>query len=245
MKKLILALALCLTLGITLTTNMVLAADPIRVLIVTGGHEFERDPFFAAFKSMEGITCEEVQHPKFHERLKAEAAQKYDVILLYDLWQDISEEAKADFVSLLKSGKGLVATHHCIASYQKWDEYTKIIGGKYHLEPYKVNGVEKPASTYKHDVNLKVHVVDSNHPITKGMKDFEIMEETYGKFTVEPGVRPLLTTTEPTCGPIIGWEHKYGNSKVAYIMLGHDGKAFQNPNYRQVIRQTIFWAAGK
>ena len=30
------------------------AATPIRVLIVTGGHEFERDPFFNMFDHMAG-----------------------------------------------------------------------------------------------------------------------------------------------------------------------------------------------
>lgn len=32
-----------------------------------------------------------------------------------------------------QEGKGLVALHHCLASFQDWDEYPKIIGGRYHL----------------------------------------------------------------------------------------------------------------
>ena len=42
-------------------------------------------------------------------------------------------------------------------------------------------GTEKPASTYKHDVDFKVHVEDPNHPVTHGIKDFAIHDETYGK----------------------------------------------------------------
>ncbi len=61
------------------------------------------------------------------------AMQNPDVLVLYDMWQPITDEAKSDFVARLKEGKGLVALHHCLASYQQWPEYAKIIGGQYHL----------------------------------------------------------------------------------------------------------------
>ncbi len=239
----ILALSLILTMG---REEKAMAEDgKIRVLIVTGGHGFEREPFFAMFKSMEGVTFQEVEHPKAHALWKPDAAKHYDVMVLYDMWGNISDEAKADFVNLLKQGKGIVALHHSLASYPNWDEFAKIIGGKFRLQKTVVNGVEKAPSTFKHGVKFTVHIADPNHPITQGMKDFEIVDETYGDFDVSPNVIPLLTTDEPTSGKTIGWYHTYGKSRVVYLQLGHDHTAYENPNYRRLVAQAMRWTAAK
>lgn len=215
--------------------------QPLRVLIVTGGHEFEREPFFEMFRRFDGISYEEVQHPHAHARLTPTAAREYDVILLYDMWQPISEESQEAFVRVLRAGKGLVALHHSLASYQHWGEYRRILGGKWYAERWKQDGVERPPSTYKHDVVFHVHIVDRRHPVTRGMQDFDIRDETYGNFEVLPHVKPLLATEEPSSHRVIGWEHTYGRSRVVYIQLGHDHYAYENPNYRQLVSQAIRW----
>lgn len=219
------------------------AAEAIRVLVVTGGHDFEEAAFWNLFKTMEGITYQAVRHPNFHARLKPEAAKDYDVIVLYDMWQDITPEAQADFVALLEQGKGLVATHHCLVGYQQWEEYRRLIGGKYHLNPIVRDGREIPASTYKHDVDFKVAVAAPDHPVTRGVKDFTIHDETYGRFEVMPHVTPLLTTAEPTSSSPVCWAHRYGNSRVVYLQLGHDHLAYENPGFKKVLRQAIQWTA--
>lgn len=227
--------------GITVVNG----SKPVRVLIVTGGHDFEREPFFEMFKSFEGITFEEVQHPNAHARLTPEASRGYDVVVLYDMWQPISEESQAAFVKLSRNGKGLVALHHSLASYQLWDEYRNIIGGRWYTEKWKQNGVERPPSTFQHDVQFKVHIVDSKHPVTRGIQDFNIRDETYGNFEVLPKVKPLLTTDEPTSNRVIAWAHTYGRSRVVYIQLGHDHCAYENPSYRRLVLQAIRWVAGR
>jgi uncharacterized protein len=221
------------------------AATPgkIRVLLITGGHDYETEPFRQVFASFTNLVVQHVTQPKAQEYFRPEAARAYDVIVLYDMWQDISPEAKTHFTRLLREGKGLVATHHCLAGYQDWDEYARIIGGKYHEKKYVVNGVEQPASTYQHDVDFRVHVEDPAHPVTQGVKDFDIHDETYGGFTVAPGVKPLLTTTEPTNGKTLSWTHSYGKARVVYLQLGHDHVAYENPNYRRLLLQAIQWAA--
>jgi len=217
---------------------------PVRALVVTGGHDFEREPFFALFKAMPGVEFREVVHPNAHAFLKPSASGNYDVVVLYDMWQPITEEAKGDLAALLKQGKGMVALHHCLAGYNDWPEYARMIGGRYRLNKETVNDVERPGSVYKHDVQFKVRIADSRHPIARGLKDFEILDETYGDFDVEAGVKPLLTTDHPTSGKTIGWAHTYGKSRVAYIQLGHGPTAYQNPSFRRLVDQAIRWAAG-
>jgi uncharacterized protein len=216
----------------------------LRVLVVTGGHGFDRESFFELFRANKEIVFEEAAHPNAHARLTPNGAAKYDVVVLYDMWQPITDEAKAGFLSLFKQGKGLVALHHSLCGYNDWPEYAKVIGGRYRMKKEVINGVERPGSVYKHDVNFRIRVADSRHPITRGLKDFDVFDETYGDFDVDPKAHPLLTTDEPTSGKTVAWAHRYGKSRVAYIQLGHGPTAFADPNYRKVVAQAIRWAAG-
>jgi len=215
----------------------------IRVLVVTGGHEFEHEPFFQMFKDNPEITYQAVAHPNAHAWLKAEAAKAYDVLVLYDMHQEISDEAKADLVARLQEGKGLVVLHHAIADYQKWPEYAKIIGARYYLQKTLVDGVEKARSAYKHGMHFDLHVADPGHPVTRGVKDYPIIDETYRLFDVAPGVHPLLTTTEPESNPTVAWAKTYAAARVVYMQSGHDHTAYENPNFRQVLQQAIRWTA--
>jgi len=222
------------------------AAPPdakIRVLVVTGGHDFEHDAFFKIFSDDPGITFKPVEHPNAHRELAAGAATNYDVLVAYDMHQEISDDAKANLLAWLNHGKGLVVLHHAIASYQDWPEYSKIIGARYYLQKTMVNGVEKARSTYQHDLNFTIHVVDPNHPVTRGIHDFEIHDETYNLFDVAEDVHPLLTATDAHSNKLIGWAKTYGPARVVYLQSGHDHFAYENPNYRKIVSQAIRWAA--
>jgi len=239
-----------IALSVFVSPLLIAAAGPlkdfpakIRVLVVTGGHDFEHDQFFQIFKDNPGITFEALEHPNAQAHFSAEAGTQYDVIVLYDFHQEITEQAKADFVARLKEGKGLVVLHHAIADYQDWPEYQKIIGAHYYLQPMVVDGVQKARSAYKHGMHFTVQVADPNHPVTRGVHDYENHDETYKWFDVAPEVHPLLTTDEPESNKIIGWAKTYAAARVVYLQSGHDHFAYENPNYRQIVRQAIRWTA--
>jgi len=216
-----------------------------RVLIVTGGHDFEKDPFFQVFKDNTNLTFRAVEHTNAHALLTPAAAVSYDVIVLYDMWQPITAEARSNFIAVLQAGKGLVATHHCLAGYQDWDEYRRIIGGRYYLKDTVVDGRPWKGSTYAHDQKLKVKIADPKHPVTRGVGDFEITDETYGGFEVLADSKPLLTTDHPSNTATLAWWRNYGPARVVYLQLGHDHQAFENPNYRRLLANAIRWAGGK
>jgi type 1 glutamine amidotransferase len=219
------------------------AAEPVRLLLVQGGHDFETNQFLEIFRSNPEVRFEVAAHPGAHARLGAAAAGQWDVLVLYDMWQEIGEEAKADLVARLKEGKGLVVLHHALADYQGWPEYERIVGGRYHLQKRKVNGTDRPQSTYKHDVDIPVRVANREHPVTRGVSDFTIHDETYGLFDVSPQTQALLTTEEPTSGRTIAWAKTYESARVVYLQLGHDHQAYENPNYRRLLANALRWVA--
>jgi uncharacterized protein len=220
-------------------------AGKTRVLVVTGGHAFEKEQFFKLFKDNPDITFQAVEHPNAHALLTAEAARQWDVLVMYDFNQKISDEAKADFVARLKEGKGLVVLHHAIAAYPAWPEYWKIIGAHYYLAATNIAGVAKARSAWKEGMHFRIHIADPKHPVTRGMQDFDTHDETYKLFDVSDECHPLLTTDEPLSNKVIAWAKTYKGARVVYIQSGHDHFAYENPNYQQLLRQAIQWVARK
>jgi uncharacterized protein len=219
-------------------------AEKIRLLILSGSHRFETNQFFQMFKDNPDVTFEATAHPGALERLQPESAKHFDVLVLYDYWQKITEEEQANFIRFLKAGKGLLILHHAVADYQQWPEYEKILGGRYYLQQKTVvNGVEKLRSRAKEGLVIPVHIADPNHPVTRGLKDFEIRDETYAGYDIAPESHVLLTTTHTNNAPYLAWVKTYEAARVIYLQLGHDHFAYEDPHYRRLVAQAIRWVA--
>ena len=88
-------------------------------------------------------------------------------------------------------------------------------------------------------------MADPNHPVTRGISDYEVHDETYNLFDVASDVHVLLTTQEPKSNKVIGWAKTYGPARVVYLQSGHDHFAYENPNFRKIVQQAIRWTARK
>ena len=218
---------------------------PIRILVVTGGHDYKVEQFNEMLSSLgENITFQIAALPAAYNMFLPENRSKYDVLVFYHMWQKITDEQAKFFSDCIKQGKPVVALHHSICAYDDWPEYFNIIGGKYFHKPTTVNGSEYPVSSYIHDLHFNVKISDPKHPVTKGLADFEIFDETYKGYYVEEGITPLLTTDEPSSTAVIGWTKKYGKARIVTLQSGHDVPTFENPNFRKLLKQSIEWVYG-
>ena len=216
--------------------------DPVRVLLITGGHDFDKEPFYALMESLQEIKVLEVKHPEALAMFRPENRSSYDVVLLYDMPNVISEQEKKDFIDCLNEGKGLVVWHHAYCSYQDWPEYQAIAGGRYHEKAWTDDdGVSHPASEFRHDVQFRVNITDINHPVTKDIQDFGIVDEAYNYGIINPDIHVLLTTDNPYSMSSMAWTNNYGNSKVVTLLLGHDNQAWTNPSFVKLLTQAILW----
>jgi type 1 glutamine amidotransferase len=225
--------------------GLVLGAEAkTRVLVVTGGHGFDKEPFLEMFSANHDIEFTAAEHSKANASVyDREDLLSYEVVVLYDMPQKITEAQRAKFMGLFEKGVGLVVLHHALVSYQKWAEYEAVIGGRYEEPDANQGGKVTEAVGWQHDVDVPVVIVATNHPITAGLKDFTIHDEIYWGFRVGTDVRPLITTTQPKSGKPLGWVRKQGRSRVVYLQPGHGPTAFTNKNYRQLLAQAIGWAA--
>ena len=174
------------------------------LLVVTRGHPFERDNFFSMVDAL-GCDWSHVEHPAAQSFFKKDNLKKFDAVLFYDMpglnFEEINddskffinppEEYKNDFLERLDEGMGCVFLHHSIAGWPLWDEYSNIIGGKFLYKSADIRGKKSSDSGYRHFVNYKVSSV-RDHPITKGINDFQIEDELYLSHVFEEDINPIL-----------------------------------------------------
>ena len=97
-----------------------------------------------------------------------------------------------------------------------------------------------------------VRITDHAHPITAGIKDFEVASEQY-YMHVDPVVNVLATTRFPVAdgphvpnGPVempVLWTKMYGTGRVFYDALGHTAKVVESEPNLTIMRRGFRWAA--
>jgi type 1 glutamine amidotransferase len=168
----------------------------------------------------------------------AKALERYDVIFLtlYNAsTPTLSDQAKENLLTYVKSGKGFAFSHLAGASFKEWDEFKKLCGRVW------VMGKSGHGPRGK----FKVDITDKDHPITRGLTGFEADDELYAKLE---GTDPIHVLAEANSD----WSKKveplafikdYGKGRVFYEAFGHDRTALSNPSVSKLIAQGIEWAA--
>lgn len=210
---------------------------PIRVTVVTGGHDYEPS-FYSVFDNAPGLAVRVNPHPIAY---RSDIRKSCDVLVTYDMVQELPDAQKANLRNFLESGKGAVILHHALAGYQDWEWYWReVVGARYLLKAE--NGL--PASTYLHDVPLEVQPVQA-HPVLRGIPAMTIEDETYKQMWFAPDLKVLLRTAHPTSDGPVAWISPYTKSRVVVIQLGHGSAAHRHPSYQQLVKNAIQWAAGR
>jgi type 1 glutamine amidotransferase len=211
---------------------------PLRLLVVTGGHPYATT-FYTVFEGADDLHWVHVtsNHEAFHGDIRG----KYDVLVLYDLSNEISDAEKVNLRNFVEAGKGVVALHHAIADYPNWEWwYKEVIGGRYLVRP---DG-STPASTYKDNQEACVTVA-MRHPITAHVGTMHLWDETYHGMWISPDDKVLLRSDAPTSDGPVAWISPYEKSRVVYIQLGHGESAHLYPAYRRLVQDAIRWTAGR
>jgi len=219
---------------------IILSAQPIKIMLVTGGHSYDTIQFFDMFDDLEGIEYDHYQQPKANQKLAKELGKDYDVLVFYDMWKAIAENEKTAYLKMTQQGKPMLFIHHTIASYQQWPEFELILGGKYFQK-----GRDVPVeleSNFEHDVWV-YSKVENYTPVTRGFKELRFFDEIYGNVRISDGVKPLLRTTHPKSMRFIAWQHRYKNSNIVYLQPGHDYRTYESEDFRKLLKQSIQYLA--
>ena len=216
--------------------------DNTSVAVVTGRHPFDVPSFYTLFCQIPGIDF----YPQNLEDFVADVGhvrQTYDVIVFYNFHQDtpkpdIEWGTTSTLEALEQLGEttqGIMVLHHALLAYKQWPLWTEIIG------------VSERTFGYHAGQTLNVYVADTTHPITRGVSDWEMVDETYtmADASTADGNHILLTTDHPLSMRTLAWARQYRNSRVFCWESGHDGQTFRNPGFIAIMTNALRWLAGR
>jgi uncharacterized protein len=162
------------------------------------------------------------------------------VYLFYTSGGLFATEQQAALAAAVAAGKGVVALHG--ANILGWDgdgvseadrPMFELIGNRYLSHgPGHHEG--------RHRIEIR-----GDHPATAGVDSFELFDEYY-EFELADNDITVLAQRERADGVVIPvmYARKVGKGRVIYLALGHDMRAWGEPPYRALVRQSLAWAAG-
>lgn len=173
-----------------------------------------------------------------------DALKAYDLIVPNWTMGDLSGDQSGSLLEAVAAGSGCAGWHGGMGdAFRKDCNFQFMVGGQFVAHPGNVK-------TYT------VTIRDKEHPITRGLEDFEITSEQY-YMHVDPSNTVLATTTVDTppynwagqdCTWCIGtvmpvtWTRPFGQGRVAYSSLGHNKEDFDIPQVREMILRALKWA---
>ena len=220
--------------------SMVSPSEKIKTAVITGHNPFDVPAFHAAFRSMPEIDF----YPQHMEEFAADEGKRraeYDVLLFFNFHQTTpggegspqDQNNKAALEQLGESEQGIFVLHHGILAYPQWQLWSDLVG------------IQDRRFGWHMDHRTYIEIATLQHPVTQGLSDWDMLDETYTM--EEPGddSQILLTTDDPQSMKSIAWTRRYKQARVFCFQSGHDHHAYANPSFRLVISRGIQWAAGR
>ena len=222
------------------------ASSDIKVAMVTGHHEYDVIDFHRMLRGIPDIDFYP-QHMEDFVIDSPETRAKYDVIAFYNYQQDPALEGDSKFASAMKNvlralgetDQGIFMLHHSLTAFPGWQYWLDICGMGDTTKAYQ------PGAESRTDQDLHIEVVDPDHPITRGMESWDMIDETYNFADTGEGSEVLLRVDHPQSMNTIAWTRKHKEARVFCLQSGHDNQTFTDPNFRKVLGRGVRWLTGR
>ena len=137
-------------------------------------------------------------------------------------------EQERAIVAFVEGGGGFLNLHNAMGLYPANGPYLHLVGGRYighgPLERFQVD------------------VVDSAHPVTRGVDSFFVADEQHTPPYDEGRVHLLLRSrSDDGKTAAAGWVREQGRGRLCQLAYGHTLEALLNPMYQKLMCNAVRW----
>lgn len=224
-------------------------------LVVRGGWDghqpVETTELFIPFLVDNGYEVRVEESPAVY--LDAGYLESVDLIVQSTTMSTVEQDQVAGLRRAVESGSGLAGWHGGIAdSYRANADYLHLIGGQFAAHPGKhpdERTGEQSDNYIRHTIELTSAAAE--HPITRGLTDFELVTEQY--WVLHDDYNDVLATTtqaarewdpwsRPVTSPAV-WTRQWGAGRVFVATPGHRVEILEDPNVRTIVERGLLWAS--
>jgi type 1 glutamine amidotransferase len=168
----------------------------------------------------------------------------YDLIVLgwtqAQTTEDLTDNSEARLVEAARAGTGFVGWHGATASFRSSLPYNYVLGASF---------VEHPGGEGQR-VPYEVKIVDHDHPVTRGISDYEVRSEQYFMH-VDPSAHVLASTIFDGAPDVpwlagvempVAYVKQFGDGRIFYTAGGHEVEEMERPEVATMVRQGMEWA---
>jgi len=224
-------------------------------LVVRGGWDGhqpkEATELFIPFLETSGFTVRVEGSPQLYA--DADYMRGVDLIVQCNTMATIERAEFDGLRAAIEAGSGMAGWHGGIAdSYRNNSDYLHLIGGQFACHPGKhpdLRTGEQSDNYVPYRINMLP--VAAEHPITRGIGDFDLVTEQYWVLsddyvdvlaTTTQAVREWDPWTRPVCSPAI-WTRQWGKGRIFVCTPGHRVEILKDPRVRTIIERGMLWAS--
>jgi putative membrane-bound dehydrogenase-like protein len=205
------------------------AAAPLRVLFLGDtGHHRPADGFAQMQPALSSRGIELTYTDKLDD-LNAATLARYDALLIFANHTRISPTQESALLDYVASGRGLVPLHCASYCFLNSPKYIELVGGQFQRHG---------TGTFKETI------VNTDHPIMKGLQPIESWDETYVHTKHNSNRLVLAERRDERGNEPYTWVREHGKGRVFYTAWGHDQRTWGHPQFIALVDNGIRWAAG-
>lgn len=154
---------------------------------------------------------------------------KYDGLIIYANHEVLPKEQEEALKAFVEGGKGLIPLHSASGCFRNSEWYIKTIGGQF--------------ASHKTGIFKNV-ILKADHPIMKGIGEFETFDETYVHKNLNSDITVLGERVEGNHREPYTWIRTEGKGRIFYTAYGHEDKTWTNIGFLDLVRNGVLWALG-
>lgn len=166
-----------------------------------------------------------------YSALTAESLRPVDLLILYTTGKERHGADVGAIIDFVESGKAFVGIHNAADSFTDSADYVALIGGRFRTHPAQLD--------------ITTEIVDTGHPITRGLDTFTVFDELYLFADYDPARVHLLAQTRSydDNGPVpVAWTREPGEGRLFYLSLGHNPSTLADPQWQAFFKHGVAWA---
>ena len=149
---------------------------------------------------------------------------------------EVVAAARAGLDSYLAAGGAVLGMHSSVIAMSAVPGWRGVLGGAW----VRGRSMHPPQSEARVE-----QAAGSQHPIVESLSDFAVFDERYSYLEVDPGNTVLFEHEHDGRRHPLVWSRTNGPGRIVYDALGHDGRSFDSPGHRDLLRESVSWLLGE